>query len=163
MKIKIVLFICLFGYCSNILKAQLQSVFAVSGSSDQIHEIQLDWTVGEIATSHFAFPNSMITEGFHQPILEKEQIQLDVASEQTTIHLFPNPLEAELNIYWEKINSNQRLEWILYDVYGNVIMSQIQRINSAQYTMPSIPSGIYLLHFKLLQEEAFQIKKLIKI
>jgi hypothetical protein len=62
----------------HLLQGQTLSprVIATAGNSFQNANIRLDWTLGELCTHTYMTGNTIITEGFHQPVVLNLRIDL---------------------------------------------------------------------------------------
>lgn len=134
------------------------SVISSSGTVSQGQDIQLEWTLGEPAVQSLRTTRGLITEGFHQPMLKVEALQLPEHSQGTAISpairesleitIAPNPVQSLLSI---TIRSDLDQQGTIYlsDLTGR----QLQRLDTSLYdqTMEwdfsQYPSGLYLLSF----------------
>jgi Secretion system C-terminal sorting domain len=124
------------------------TVISPAGEVDQIDNISLEWTIGELAISTYQFDGQMLTEGFHQPLLSIERIAppKDGADDNLEVIIAPNPVKHVLRV--EVIDSQERiLEFQLFDVRGALV----ERIKMDAYTqnfeidMSGYTSGFYVL------------------
>lgn len=137
-------------------------VVSTAGDSFVGSNIQLDWTVGEVAISTLQ-STVQITQGFHQPyyyILETEELPVSIG----TIKIFPNPtsdwLEMEL-----RLKESQLVDIHLYDMQGKLIW---QTTRDGAYilekkSLQNLPKGSYVLSFLMHQNQTIQTYKIEKV
>ena len=167
----LLLFVSLYG-----LNAQVQSheVIGAAGEVSSGSTMTLDWTLGEIATSTINYQNGMLTEGFHQPILNVEEVEIEALpkvfqspiSEVTevtelTFNAYPNPVATNLRI---EINAQQEEPafLLLTDLNGKALSLQRTMLKDTSLDMDMSPyaAGSYYL---LLKDENGNILKATKI
>lgn len=151
-----------------IVQAHAQSatqweVLASQGGTARNETTQVEWTLGEPATSAAYSGNTGLTEGFHQP-----DFQLIVLNEATppgithAIQVFPNPTTGILQVIVE--NAGARLFRIsLTDSNGRLITTQRMQPPAVQtLDLTACPSGVYRLHIQSaddLHNEVYQVIK----
>lgn len=117
-------------------------VVSSGGGSNQINNLQLDWTLGELAVHEGKGRTQRFTEGFHQPIIQMEWIEImdtalphkDKASQETGITLYPNPVSSELTIHF----SHSRSEWMVcqvFDANGIPYLRKIMDTNAVDHSI----------------------------
>src|SRR5665647_2756028 len=92
MKIKMALFSVIIGISLNAAAQEnFRSVISAAGGVDKSDNIELEWTLGEVATETLTNVNSLYTQGFHQPVLSVEKIKLkpQAVSAIKNISIFP--------------------------------------------------------------------------
>lgn len=153
----------------NIIHAQETSQYIISpaGSSDIHQNIEIDWTIGEMAIQTFTASNYMLTEGFHQPFLYVEEIINSgelTRLENINVSIWPNPTSSILQI---KMNSefNEIGHISLKTIEGRKLQSTKVSLSSGHYEfeMGTYPPGAYML--RLINEGGTLLKtyKIIKI
>ncbi len=122
-----------------------RSVISASGDYDQGQGISLEWTVGELAVSSITTDDGMITEGFHQPVLQVEKLESGFDND-IEVTIAPNPVRAWLNIGVDD-PEKRMLELELFDVQGKLIdrLEMDTSIENVQMDMTNFASGTYLL------------------
>lgn len=134
------------------------SVISSNGAISQGEHIQLEWTLGEPAVQSIRTSNGLITEGFHQPILNVQALDLpenppDVAVETSAnealkITIAPNPVQSLLSI---KIESDLEQQGIIY--LSDLAGQRLQQLEASffnenlEWDFSHFPSGMYLLSF----------------
>lgn len=83
---------------------------------------------------------------------EKKQLSAGTTSlneneRSQLINIFPNPAHDVIQVALD-INQNQRIEFNLYSLQGQLVQQQVERVGgftSIQMNMDAVPTGIYLL------------------
>ncbi|GEM_PF-1325566 len=126
--------------CSQSLGRQL---IGSAGSSGRVGDVQLSWSLGEVAVGHLKAANGAgrMTEGFQQPSL----MPLIEGADPTLVQVAPNPVRDILNIY---IPGDSREEWAvtLADVKGRILLRStgLSAGNSA-IDLSHLSAGTYFL------------------
>ena len=149
MQIKICLILLFIVSCISASSQQSSPyIVASAGGIAQGNTMQLEWTMGELATETITSTERVYTQGFHQPLLQikkstpaKELNSLDIG-----IHIYPNPVTNLLNIDLG-VGTNENLFVRLFDNYGKEILKKQcpPRAGLVQLNLHSYPQGIYLL------------------
>ena len=142
---KKILFI-LFASFPAIIAAQslTPEVIASSGSTFTDGTSQLDWTLGEPATSSFTAGSDLLTQGFHQPQLLITTID---AIETISVSVFPNPTISNLNIQFTDAKAHCIAE--LYTAEGKLLISKAYtNTKEFQIEMATYTAGNYILYIK---------------
>jgi len=89
----------LFGLIILPASAQLNDleVIASAGTSQQVGNLQLDWTLGEPVILTLENSPVLLSQGFHQPdyyLISATENQLPIEN----WNVFPNPCKTELNV-----------------------------------------------------------------
>lgn len=157
----IVLVLCaMISFSQNLSK----SIISAQGSFDSTGKITLEWTLGENFVETLTRSNSILTQGFHQPLGKSKsdlQKSLGIAS-SFNINISPNPVTSMINI---KIIGKYvaPMNVILFDINGRHIKDFPPIVsNSISYNMDNLASGTYIL--KISNPEGISIKtsKIIK-
>jgi hypothetical protein len=131
-----------------------------SGGSFGNSTYQIDWSIGELATSVHSAGTYLLTEGFHQgnlTVTAVEDWQKDFK-----ISVFPNPATDYINLNLAGNLNLKGLKYKVTDISGkdkivNEIQSATQTINCEQFS-----SGIYFLTI-LQNNQSIKIFKIIKL
>lgn len=112
--------LCVFSILANAQSLTPQ-VIASAGNSSTVGNVNLSYTVGEMAmVETFANGNTILTQGFQQPefmvssILESEKTALG------SFAVYPNPANAEVFFGYEFPNEGS-VEVAIYDVAGKFV------------------------------------------
>ena len=123
---KLITLLCLIWSLNATSQQQISpSVHAIAGGSNIAAGIQLDWTLGEIATASYLNNATSYTEGFHQPVLRVVALPFSTLPSdapptvEINLAVFPNPVTNELRV---RSSSNQTLELRLTDLYGKILL-----------------------------------------
>ncbi len=135
--------------CLITAQSRSPEVIAPAGGFDKTETISLEWTLGESATETIYSDQTMITQGFHQPMLKLEPILGQPADEaQDMFQIFPNPVKSVLEVKL-KTDTDMEVTAILLDMNGQFILNQdLERHRESQeINMESFASGVYVLQF----------------
>ena len=140
--------ICLAVSLSSFGQEKNQSVIAAAGDVSKSATIILEWTVGEPAVETITSPSSILTQGFHQPLLQVQKISAtkEAVASKNTFRVYPNPATSIINIEPEKI-SDVTLLISLVDINGKVIMNNNLPAKSAavKLNVTNLSQGTYFL------------------
>ena len=141
-----IVFLALGGYqCIG------QSVFATQGDVSHGETMSLSWTLGELATASLSTENGMITEGFHQPALKVESIDVETKEKTSpfTVSAYPNPVQGKLNIV-NTSTENIAFSMYMYDATGKIILQKdnAEKAKTASIDMTPLAAGLYFLEVK---------------
>lgn len=158
---KKIIFSLFILYAINYSVAQSLSpeVISSSGNSFTNGFNQLDWTLGEPATSTLVNNTNMLTQGFHQNELMITAVDNYDVSYAATV--FPNPTVDRVQIQFATANENNTIE--LYTSEGKLLLTQSSNFNTlAQIDMSNYNSGTYVLKLKNnnTRGKTYQIVKL---
>ena len=163
--IKTMLFVG-FVSCGLSLNAQSLSsqVLANAGQVSYTENISLSWTLGESFVSTIHHNNGILTEGFHQPVLNVSPIENTLVSNKIDIQVFPNPVEATLSVKI-KADSKDELTIELLDLMGRSILSKaiISPIAEFDIEMQHLPASIYVLRISDRQGNRIKTHKIAKV
>lgn len=144
-------------FSSSVANAQKiqQQIINSSGSVFSNNNISVTFNVGEPLTSMLSNNDSLLTQGFIQPL----KIDLPTAlEEEDECVLFPNPTVGIVNV---TINE-PKITLTRVDIYtndGRLVLSKNLTNNS--FDMSSLPDGIYwVLPFS--NDKQFCLKKIVK-
>lgn len=152
---KLVLPACTLVFLSPCL-AQSNTVSAggeATGSSGSI-----SYSIGQVNYINVSSGSGKISEGVQQPI-EILTINIEELPKTFSASIFPNPASDQLII---QINSekNQALHSMLYDVHGNLLLSDVIQGNQHSISLSGLSPGIYIL--KIRNEKESITSKIIK-
>lgn len=141
------------------------SVIAPAGHSDQTDKIQIEWTMGELAIMSLETSDGYFTQGFHQPFIEVESMDLPNlnASEAITVTVRPNPVSAQLFIDF-KSETNQPSIITLMSMDGRLLkMQKVEPgIGDLVWNLADYPVGIYLLSLRMQDGTLVKSFKIVK-
>ena len=119
-------------------------VVASAGEHFENGNVQLSWTLGEIAVSTYDNGGNILTEGFHQPELLITSIE-EVSELDMMVNIFPNPTSDFINIEFTGNKTDMLVE--LFDMNGK----EVSRVDVDAYQMETginvsnMAAGGYLL------------------
>lgn len=150
------------------------SVISSSGAVSQGEHIQLEWTLGEPAVQSLRTSDGLITEGFHQPILNVEALEVpenppdfamdSVVEGELKITIAPNPVQALLSIQIESDMDQQGIIF-LSDLSGKKLQQTDANLlnERLEWDFSPFPSGMYLLSFYTKKGELLKTFKVTKV
>ena len=150
-----------------LVTAQQQSpeVISPAGGIDRTETISLEWTAGELATETIYTSSSMISQGFHQPVLRVVKQQEDNLVEANDLfQVFPNPVESILEVKLPIMELPETVEMRLLDLEGQLILSLSVEPHqrSQQIDMSTFSSGTYVLQCNRKSSSKMTSFKIIK-
>lgn len=148
------------------------SAMAAQGGTDRNQNIQLEWTLGEMATATGVSDRGMLTEGFHQPVLQVVKIltaaSADVPSDSMVglaagaIDIYPNPTAGRLQISITD-GSASLIRIALMDNTGRFLTEQrVQTPGALEMDLRPYPPGTYLLRIQSAAGTCNQVYQVIK-
>lgn len=117
------------------------SLISSSGSQVKTTQIQLQWSLGEVAIIQTQDPNVQLSAGFHQNLSGGGSTPTYPVFRSPDIKVFPIPTNSFLNI---KVDQPGRIEYKITNAIGNVILTGSGKNDSQVNTIP-LPKGIYFL------------------
>jgi len=139
------------------------SVIATAGNSVETENLNVSWTVGEIAVETLEDgANVILTQGFQQGYFEITSIG-DPLSDDFSISVYPNPATEFI---WVDLKSSEEIEAIveIYNMEGKLVYNNewefasgpnkimLNDLNSSQYILRvTNSSGKILQTFKLIK------------
>ena len=145
--------ICSFG--QSIVKSSIDS----GGASASAGNIQVLYTIGEVAVQESSAGNIIISEGFIDG-----KLGITLSTEQVnvfnTLKIYPNPTSSVIHI--DNIGDAKLQKVGLYDATGKMLVTEvIGATNTKQdLSLEHLPNGIYFL--RLENETGYVTKKVIK-
>ena len=131
------------------------SVVSSSGDSYSNGNIIMDYTLGEIVIETFSNNANILTQGFHQGVLNVTTavINLDIKTK-----IYPNPTSNLLIIELEK---NVNAELLVYDINGKIVIKdKLNEEQKKQLDFSFLNQGNYLLHINIADKQSvYQINK----
>ena len=131
------------------------SVISSSGGSYSNGNIIMDYTLGEIVVETHTNSTTILTQGFHQGVLEvsTEVVNIDIKTK-----VYPNPTTNFLIIELEK---NVNADILVYDINGKlVIKDRLNNEQQKQLDFGFLKQGNYLLHINIADKKSvYQINK----
>lgn len=145
---KILAFLALL-LCGNLSFSQIVSPENTTVSAgDFFKQINgsLSWTLGETITETVNSNNSKLTQGFQQSNFNLVAIPL-VKTKEFEITAYPNPTSDKLTIYINQPNSKQEFFAELFDLQGNLILTETinSLLGSYSINLKGLSNGFYLL------------------
>jgi hypothetical protein len=89
---------------NSFAQEKTSSVIATAGDVSKSATMVLEWTVGEPAVETLFSSTALLTQGFHQPILEvqKNNAIKTLTNGKNAAVVYPNPATAIVNVQMEK-------------------------------------------------------------
>lgn len=134
--------------------------------------MQLEWTLGELAVEGLTGQPKSYTEGFHQPTLVVEQVQMvyppirsgSDQEKQTLITISPNPVATELTIRFVS-DTDEQLYCQVRDANGALLSDRTlnTRDGNTEIDVTDLAAGLYFIHFIATDDGAVTVFKVVKI
>ena len=123
-----------------VLETTAQEVVATSGGSYSNAQVQLDFTVGELAIGTDESGAIILTQGFHQTY--KFEVALSNSNLTADILIYPNPTQGNITIEMSKYG--EEVNYRLHDIRGAEISSGTFK-NTETLNLSQQPKGLLLL------------------
>lgn len=138
-----------------------QEIIASSGASLKGENIQLEYTLGEIAVSRIENESQIVDQGFHSGLVieELENNSVSIDEKFSEISVWPNPASDVFNIQTKDFN----ISYMLLDMNRDVlnIQGMVPSNSSETVNITNLYPAIYFL--RLTDEENnFKVLKIIK-
>jgi len=152
--------------CTSVLVFGQQierSTLSAAGNSAEIGDIQLDWTLGQIAVSTVSSGSLILTQGFQQPIFTRT-VGLDKLDKSLSLSHYPNPTTGLVNFNFGDDNSDGVI-LELYDLRSSLLRKFVleNRINDYQLDMSAFEDGSYFAKVIYLPTLDYSTTKIVKV
>ncbi len=120
------------------------NLLASQGGFDKSETMVLEWTLGESAIETVEEKNMIYSQGFIQPFLKQS---LEVVQIKDQILLFPNPVDAYLNVKLIS-ESNSKVSTDIFNVNGSHLKhfeNEFSLSKMVRLDVADLPSGIYIV------------------
>lgn len=140
---KIALLLTMSCFLQCTINAQTKQVIASAGGTGSASSGSMDWTIGETNVSTLSTMNTILTQGFHQPILQVVPVG-NAENPVLTIDIFPNPIDVYLVIKLHQTDFKEFL-YQLYDITGKLLETKKFEAENSILPMEDRTEGTYLL------------------
>lgn len=142
-----------------------QSVVGVTGSSYTDSQLQIEWSIGELAITTLQAGETILTQGFLQPYYTMSYVRLD-RQVITDLKAFPNPCKDLISLSFSDA-SEQDVSIKITDVLGRPLeTAMLHRHFSDKHffdiNLSHLPSGVYVFSLLDARKEVLQSVKVIK-
>ncbi len=138
-------------------------VVATSGSSYQMKDIFLDWTLGEVVIQFLDNPSTLLSQGFHQSAYSLTSIN-PIPVTVGIMLVLPNPFSdvLEVKMTYQEIKKGQ-VE--LFDINGKQLWKKpFEGMEIVEkHSTSSLPSGQYYFVVSLSEDSFLYSYPIIKI
>lgn len=173
MKSLLLAFIAVFQFVAVLSGQQLYpSVIASEGGNGHAAGIQLEYTLGELATGGMTGQPASYTEGFHQPLIIIKPIDLnanpegtsDINTDQFFITITPNPASSEITIHFQA-DAPKQIAFQLRDAHGSLLIQHRTDTGGgdAHLDLSSLAPGLYFIQCTAADIRFNSVFKIIKI
>ncbi len=132
---------CVFSFAQTVTPDEVVS----SGESYTTTYAQITWTMGGMQAATYNNGNTIITEGFIQPILLVKTLTKEIEDNDYFVNVYPNPVKHKLNIKFN-IDKKEELLIYLYDLNGKQILTKtLKNNNTEKIDFEKYNNGIYFL------------------
>jgi hypothetical protein len=143
----------------------MQAVIAPAGDISKTANISLQWTLGEPVIESVVSNNYLLTQGFHQPLLQSKRRLPLVASppELVSVQVMPNPLQHTCRVFITR-QAGTMLYLELSDSHGRKLYTTTAtgKIAAVTLDLTAYAAGTYLLSVRDAQGLLYNTSKLIK-
>ena len=131
------------------------SVVSSSGDSYSNGSVIMDYTLGEIVVETHTNSTTILTQGFHQGVLE---VHTGVVNIDIKTKVYPNPTRNFLIV---ELEENVNADILVYDINGKlVIKDRLNNEQQKQLDFSFLKQGNYLLHINIAEKQSvYQINK----
>jgi hypothetical protein len=131
------------------------SVISSSGNSYSNGGVNMDYTLGEIVVETHTNSTTILTQGFHQGVLE---VHTGVVNIEIKTKVYPNPTTNFIIIELEK---NVNADILVYDINGKIVIKdKLNDEQQKQLDFSFLNQGNYLLHINIADKKSvYQINK----
>jgi type 1 fimbria pilin len=141
MKRTFLVFISLCGATYVSSQSLTPQVIASSGNSFSSGSAQIEFTIGEVATTSLTAGGNTMTQGFHQPEISYSSLQDFNDAYQFT--LYPNPTEQFITVQ-SSIDDTKQIR--LYDAVGKEIMITPVFNDRITVDLQTLAAGSYVFY-----------------
>ncbi|MEM6379187.1 MAG: T9SS type A sorting domain-containing protein [Bacteroidota bacterium] len=163
MKKSLTLLVFIMWSITTHAQSSSPEVVSCAGETYQGTNVEISWTLGELAITTIQNSSHQITQGFHQPNYVITSIG-ELPNEIGEIKVFPNPVsdQIEMNL---NFSQSRDVEVRLMDINGRIIWatknsgSLIKQVKKVDH----LSSGTYILHFLIdgnSYSQSFKIQKI---
>ncbi|MCF8227071.1 MAG: T9SS type A sorting domain-containing protein [Bacteroidales bacterium] len=150
----------LTGNIANSQSVQLSpTVIASAGGYGEGTDINLSWTLGEIAVSTLQGNNMVLTQGFHQPINKIDDALL-VDPIRWQVVAYPNPVDNELLVQFD-LPEPEDFIIELQDVTGRITSQEqfkgVYQGDIVPIDMTGYKTGVYFLRITTKDREQVRV------
>jgi len=151
-------FLFIWGIISISQIAFGQEVISSAGEEYNSSELSLSFTIGEFAVETYTETSFILTQGFHQPILN---LSTGLAINALTgVSVFPVPTSNLLNIVFESLDGKNTYQ--LYNIQGKLLNNGVITNLNTVIKMDEYASGTYILFLENPTNKKFTTFKIIK-
>jgi hypothetical protein len=118
-------------------------VFAVSGGSNTVGDINLTWTIGEPFTETFINNEYRLSQGFNQDSIIITLIESNIFT-PIEVAVYPNPTNSIIKIDI-KSEKSLRTRSVIYDFNGKELFGMITGDNNYEINLSAYQKGVYIL------------------
>ena len=156
----IFLLLCLFSGLQAQTSAEKHNVIASAGNGFVAGDVQLNWTLGEVAIEAVKGYDNLITQGFHQG--EYKMKNAISGSTAVEVSIFPNPSFDHIMIDTKQLD--QEIFVQLFDIGGQLIISDKITENSVLHRLDlqELKANTYILQLSSANEDFQSAYKIIK-
>jgi hypothetical protein len=136
-----------------------QQVISTSGFSSTTKDLNISCTIGETIAQTLSNGNTVVTQGFNQPVLLVTRTAFARESE-INLDVFPNPTSGKLTLRLSSPDSGN-LQYCIFSMQGNIlVLKKLTEIETIIDFSP-FPGGIYFLKVQSGNRilETFKISK----
>ncbi|HEV7347072.1 T9SS type A sorting domain-containing protein [Telluribacter sp.] len=155
-------FLSLITACC-LAQKQSPEVISVQGGVGKSATIMLEWTLGELATQSLSTNTHLYTQGFHQPVLQVQELpEPGTDLVENAIRVYPNPTASLVTVNLPK-DFKTPVSLFLLNSQGQLLKEEVIVDNELfQLDLEPYSEGTYLLRFSTSEGPAPTTFKIIK-
>jgi hypothetical protein len=130
--------LCLIAF--SHAQSQDTQLIGTAGTTSQVGDVTLDWSVGEVVTTTYENNNVVLTQGYQQGELSVVSIA-DPDQMQLAIKAYPNPVVQALTIEMNETGKDYKL----YNFAGQIVATGTIEQTKTVLEFGSYEPGTYFL------------------
>lgn len=127
------------------LSIMAQELVSTAGGSAKTSDIQMDWSIGEIATETLESNEVTVTQGFHQPLTVISTSIEEWENTNFNFVLKPNPTKDFVQITFQH-ESLETVDIYIFSISGKLIQHRKNMMSGSELDLTGFGSGEYVIH-----------------
>ena len=141
------------------------SVIAPAGNSAMDNGVVIEWTMGELAIMSLETPGGFFTQGFHQPFISVETLQVPYfnTAGKVVMTVRPNPVSVKLFIDFDSASGETAI-LTLMNTEGALLKKEKVTLvpGNLEWNMVDYSAGMYILSLSMEDGTLIRSFKIIK-
>ena len=134
----------IFLLCLSV-SIMAQALVSTAGGSAKTADVQMDWSIGEIATETLENSGVTVTQGLHQPLTIISNNVEESEHDNFNFLLKPNPTKdfVQINFQHEILET---VDVYVFSMSGKLILQQKNMASGSELDLTGFSSGEYVVH-----------------